>query len=102
MRRSVISPTRVCRVSTSCLAIRMRESAHFMLMRSSFGQDHLQLVEAVVEAGPLVLVLGEEGLKPGVQLDGAVDLRVGAGPVGADADQLLHVGVGGEALAGLL
>ncbi|MNS94342.1 hypothetical protein D3C72_1285540 [compost metagenome] len=48
----------------------------------------------------VVLVLAEEVLERGVQGDGAVDDGVGPGAIGADLDQLFHVGIGRQALTG--
>ena len=44
------------------------------------------------------LTLSEESVERGKKPDRLVDFRRGAGPIGAEADQLLHVGVGGEDL----
>src|SRR5262245_44767145 len=56
--------------------------------------QHLrQQGEAVAQAGALVAGLGEQRFEAGTEADGFVDVGVGAGLVGADADEFFHFSV---------
>src|SRR5262249_57059226 len=43
------------------------------------------------QAGCFFLTLGEKSLERLVQADGLIDLRAGAGPIGAEPDEFLHI-----------
>src|ERR1700752_466493 len=47
------------------------------------------------QAGCFLLTLGEKSLERLVQADGPVDLGAGAGAVGAEPDEFLHISIGG-------
>src|SRR5215471_4088455 len=64
------------------------------------AQDFLKPLISLPKAARLVLALGEERLERLVQTDGLVDLGARARPIGAEPDQLLHVGVGRHHLPG--
>src|SRR5262245_54519253 len=57
-------------------------------------QDLLKALISLPKTGCFFLTLGEEFLQWPVQADGLIDLGAGTCPIGAEPDQLLHVGIG--------
>src|SRR3954452_17005673 len=65
-----------------------------LAFRFQITKDLHQLAVAVRQGCIFVLALAQEGLQRLVQADRLVDLGAGAGAVGAQTDQFLHVGIG--------
>src|SRR5579883_2195327 len=74
-----------------------RTGAHCGDIKLVFGfraaQDLFKALISLPETRRLVLALGEKSLDRLMQANGFVDLGAGAGPIGAEADELLHVGI---------
>src|SRR5215467_9313237 len=62
-------------------------------------QDLLKTLITLGQGAGFVLALAQKRLQGAVQGDGLVDLGAAPGPIGPQADQFLHVGVGGHDLA---
>src|SRR3954469_17233075 len=63
-----------------------------LAFRFQIAEDLRLLAVALGQRRPFVLALAQEGLQRLVQPDRLVDLGAGARPIGAEPDQLLHVG----------
>src|SRR5215212_3024889 len=65
-------------------------------------QDIRETGVTLADGGCIFLTLIEECVQGGKKSDRLVHFRRRAGPVGAEADQFLHIGIGGQHLLGFL
>src|ERR1700722_19179362 len=79
-----------------------RKSAAITLAFGFRTRQYLgQTPVTIRQAGCFFLTLGEKSLDRLVQADRLVDLRAGAGAVGAEPDELLHIRIGRHHLPGV-